>query len=226
LDLFVAAGDILAPFGIVNPLMAPWRSGAGLAAAALGERERALAFIDEEVSIAERAGLQISLGVALRARGLVQDDPSVAQASLQASVTALEGQDAPLELAKTLADLGSLQRRQGQRRAARKPLRRALDLASRCPATALEQHVLAELAAAGARPRNTKISGASALTPSEQRIARLAADGYTNREIAEQLFLTQNTVAWHLKHVFRKLEVDSRTTLATRLAGNPRQTGR
>lgn len=160
LELFVAAGDILAPFGIVNPLMAPWRSGAGLAAAALGDRERALALIGEEVSIAARAGLQISLGVALRARGLVQDDPSVAQASLQASVTALEGQDAPLELAKTLADLGSLQRRQGQRRAARKPLRRALDLASRCPATALEQHVLAELAAAGARPRSTMISGA------------------------------------------------------------------
>jgi DNA-binding NarL/FixJ family response regulator len=67
---------------------------------------------------------------------------------------------------------------------AREPLRRALDLAERCGASALGARVSQELRAAGARPRRNRLHGAQALTPSERRIAQLAAGGLTNRQIA------------------------------------------
>ena len=104
-------------------------------------------------------------------------------------------------------------RRAGQRVDSREPLRRALDIAHRCGATALERQAHDELLASGARPRSAAISGVEALTPSERRVAELVAGGHTNREIAETLFLTKNTVAWHLRGIYRKLEVDSRTAI-------------
>ena len=70
-----------------------------------------------------------------------------------------------------------------------------------------------ELEAAGARPRRTALSGVDALTPAEHRVAMLAADGLTNREIAEQLYVTQRTVETHLTHVFQKLDITSRSEL-------------
>jgi DNA-binding CsgD family transcriptional regulator len=70
-----------------------------------------------------------------------------------------------------------------------------------------------ELQSAGARPRRTALSGVAALTPSEHRVAALAADGHTNREIAEQLYVTQRTVETHLTHAFQKLDITSRAEL-------------
>src|SRR5205823_2970187 len=105
-------------------------------------------------------------------------------------------------------------RRAGERVASREPLRRALDLAHQCGATALEQQARDELLASGARPRRAAATGLDALTPSERRIAELAASGAGNRQIAELLFLTKNTVEWHLKHVYRKLDVGSREDLS------------
>lgn len=117
-----------------------------------------------------------------------------------------------------LTDLGRLHRRAGRRVACREPLRRALDLAHRCGALALECFAHDELLASGARPRSAVLSGFEALTPSERRIAELAANGLTNREIAETLFLTRNTVQWHLRHICRKLGADSRAALSAQLA--------
>jgi DNA-binding CsgD family transcriptional regulator len=70
-----------------------------------------------------------------------------------------------------------------------------------------------ELAAAGARPRRTSVTGLEALTPTELRVAQLASDGMSNREIAEQMFVSRNTVAWHLRNIYRKVEVESREEL-------------
>jgi DNA-binding CsgD family transcriptional regulator len=72
-----------------------------------------------------------------------------------------------------------------------------------------------ELRATGARPRRVLLTGVDALTASERRIAEMATDGLTNREIAQALFVTVKTVETHLAHVFRKLDVRSRTELRT-----------
>jgi DNA-binding CsgD family transcriptional regulator len=71
-----------------------------------------------------------------------------------------------------------------------------------------------ELTAAGARPRRPAVSGVESLTPTELRIAQLAAQGGSNRDIAEMIFVSRNTVAWHLRNVYRKLQIDSREQLS------------
>jgi DNA-binding NarL/FixJ family response regulator len=74
-----------------------------------------------------------------------------------------------------------------------------------------------ELRATGARPRRVLLTGVDSLTASERRIAELAGEGFTNREIAQTLFVTARTVEGHLTSVFRKLQLDSRTELASAL---------
>jgi DNA-binding CsgD family transcriptional regulator len=75
-----------------------------------------------------------------------------------------------------------------------------------------------ELRATGAKPRRALLTGLEALTASERRIAELAADGLTNREIAQTLFITDRTVEGHLTHVFYKLDVKTRTALPAALS--------
>jgi DNA-binding CsgD family transcriptional regulator len=130
-----------------------------------------------------------------------------------------------LERARTYAAMGAALRRAGRPVEARVPLRVALDLAHRCGAGDLEGEALAELRAAGARPRRPLTSGAGSLTPSERRVTGLAAAGSTNREIADTLFVTISTVEFHLRRAFRKLGIASRTQLGEAL-GRPRPGGR
>ena len=123
-----------------------------------------------------------------------------------------------LERARAHVVAGSALRRAGRTGEARDALRLALDLAHRCGATALEQQVREELRAAGGRPRRPLTSGVGALTPSERRVAELAASGSLNREIADALFVTISTVEFHLRRAFRKLGITSRTELGDALA--------
>jgi DNA-binding CsgD family transcriptional regulator len=74
------------------------------------------------------------------------------------------------------------------------------------------------LSSTGAKPRRVRLTGLEALTASERRIAELAANGLTNREIAQTLFITDRTVEAHLTHVFTKLGVRTRTSLPAALA--------
>ncbi|HXV93787.1 MAG TPA: helix-turn-helix transcriptional regulator, partial [Pseudonocardia sp.] len=99
------------------------------------------------------------------------------------------------------------------RSAAREPLRDGLDLASRCGAAAVAGRATDELGAAGARPRNPVRTGVEALSPSERRVAKLAAEGLTNRDIAQALFVTTKTVEVHLSAAYRKLGIGSRAAL-------------
>jgi DNA-binding CsgD family transcriptional regulator len=85
-------------------------------------------------------------------------------------------------------------------------------------ANGLESATREELTLAGARPRRSAVSGVESLTPTELRIAQLAAQGRSNRAIAEMSFVSRNTVAWHLRNVYRRLHIDSREQL-TRLVG-------
>jgi DNA-binding NarL/FixJ family response regulator len=94
------------------------------------------------------------------------------------------------------------------------PLRRALELAEACGAQSLVDHVRSELAAAGAKPRTAALGGIEALTPSERRVVGLAAEGQTNRDIAQALYVTPKTVEVHLSNSYRKLGIRSRRELA------------
>ena len=102
--------------------------------------------------------------------------------------------EAELEHARALADLGATLRRAGRRTEARVPLRQALDAAVGCGAGALTAFTGAELAASGARTRHDGQDGPAVLTPSEHHVAALAAEGLSNPEIAQRLFLTRRTV--------------------------------
>ena len=110
-------------------------------------------------------------------------------------------------------DLGSTLRALGHRSEAREPLRRGLDLATRSGAAALVARAHEELVATGARPRRLVTRGVDALTASERRVAEMAADGLTNREVAQALFLSEKTVEGHLGQVYRKLGIRTRSQL-------------
>jgi DNA-binding NarL/FixJ family response regulator len=116
--------------------------------------------------------------------------------------------------------LGAALRRANRRAAARDHLREALELATVCGAAALAARAETELLATGARPRRIALSGVASLTPSERRVAEMAAEGPTNREIAQALFVTQRTVEVHLTSIYRKLAISSRSQLAAAL-GKP-----
>src|SRR6185503_21140671 len=109
--------------------------------------------------------------------------------------------------------LGSAQRRAGRRADAREPLVRGLELATRCGAPPLAELARTELHAAGGRPRREALSGPESLTPSERRVAQLAAAGQSNRDIARALYVTPKTVEVHLTNVYRKLGIRSRSGL-------------
>lgn len=125
----------------------------------------------------------------------------------------LEDSYGVLELARSLIDLGTAVRLAGDRAEARELLGLGQELAAQCGATALAERARDELRAAGARPRRTAVSGADSLTPSERRVAQMAAEGMINREIAQGLFVTEKTVETHLGHAYAKLKVSSRTEL-------------
>jgi DNA-binding CsgD family transcriptional regulator len=92
-----------------------------------------------------------------------------------------------------------------------------MDLAARCGARPLVARAREELKATGARPRRERRTGIEALTPSELRIVRLAADGRTNREIAHELYVTLKTVEGHLARAYTKLGISGRPQLAEAL---------
>jgi DNA-binding CsgD family transcriptional regulator len=210
---FEQLGRNMEAFGITNPSFAAWRSHLALVLAALDERARALALAEEEVELARSWGAPRAVGMALRAHGLVHGGAK-GLASLHDAVEVLEASPARLELARALVDLGAALRRSNQRSDSRDYLRRGLELAHRAGATALEERAQAELAATGARPRRPVVSGVDALTPSERRVAEMAAENMTNKDIAQALFVTPKTVEVHLSSVYRKLDISSRSQLA------------
>ena len=201
---------------IVNPAWLPWRSARAEALDRLGRRDEAVAAAAAEVELARRWGAPRALGRALRVLGAAEREDGLAH--LEDAVAILDGSPARLEHAKALAALGTSLRHAGRPADAREPLRRALELASVCEAAPLVEHVRAELYATGTRPRSESLSGVDALTPSERRVAGLAAEGQSNREIAQALYVTPKTVELHLSNAYRKLGIRSRRDLAGALA--------
>ncbi len=193
-----------------NPTVFPWRTALADAIAA-SEPGEAREHVDEELRLAQISGQPGAIGRSLRAGALLEDPVDVD--GLRAAVTDLERSPARLELARALTDLGGALRRANHRAEAREPLRRALDLGHRGGAVRAAQRAREELLAAGGRPRRMATQGAEALTPSERRVARLAAQGHSNPEIAETLFVSRKAVEMHLGNAYRKLDIHSRTEL-------------
>jgi DNA-binding CsgD family transcriptional regulator len=155
--------------------------------------------------------------MALRALGLIEGAERGLEL-LSEAVETLIPSPARLELARALVDLGAALRRANQRAAARDSLYEGLDIAHRCGAVPLAERAREELLAAGSRPRRLVRRGVASLTPSEHRVAQMAAEGMTNPQIAQALFVTRKTVEAHLLAVYRKLDISGRGELERALA--------
>lgn len=213
----IAVADELAAHcaAVPDPSRLWWRSFKAEALDRLDRREEATALAREELEVTRAFGAPAWLGRTLRVLGTLERDDGLER--LREAVAVLESSTARLEHARALAALGSALRRARRPSEARDPLRRALELAGACGADALCEHVRAELHATGVRPRRDALHGAASLTPSERRVADLAAAGRTNREIAQELYVTPKTVEVHLSNAYRKLGIRSRRELGDAL---------
>ena len=218
-DMRAAAAQLEA--GAFSAQLWPWRSVHALALTAAGESGEACRLVDEELRLTRAFGAPCALGIALRTRGLVEPGGTDVEL-LHEAVTVLGGSGAALEHARALIDLGAALRRAGHRSDSVETLREGLNLAHRCDAGVLTALAREELLAAGARPRRDALRGRDALTASELRTARMAAEGRTNREIAQALFVGLRTVETHLTHAYQKLEIASRDALPAALNGHQR----
>lgn len=182
-----------------------------------GDRERAAAVADEVAGGARRSGVPGATAAALRCRGLVDDDPTVLLAAVQ---TYRQGPQT-VELALAGEDAGAALCRAGRAAEAIPVLSHVLDFYLRTGTQRGAARVEAALRALGVRRRRVgrarrPSTGWESLTDSELAVARLAADGLTNRQIGDQLFISRRTVGTHLTHIFQKLEIQTRTQLARR----------
>jgi DNA-binding CsgD family transcriptional regulator len=223
-DELIACAEWLEAWPARNPGRIPWRSTTALVLTHLNEHERARELAAEEVALAQGLGQPRALGIALRARGLIEPGGDGTDL-LKDAITALEGSPARLEHARALVDYGAAIRRSGHRVDARRPLLEGLDLAHRCGATALTQRARDELKATGARPRRYVLTGRDALTPTEARVAQMAAQGHSTPEIAQALFVTPKTIETHLAHTYQKLDIHTRADLV-RALNQPAKTTR
>jgi DNA-binding CsgD family transcriptional regulator len=201
---------------IQNPSVVAWRSTLAVAIPQPHERENARQLAASEVASARALCQPRALGIALRVAALLAQRADSIDL-LREATGVLEGSQSRLEHARALTDLGAALRRIGNRADAREPLRQGLDIANRCGATTLAARARTELLATGARPRRIALSGRDALTATERRIAEMAAEGQTTREIAQALFVTTKTIETHLGHVYQKLNIHSRNQLARAL---------
>ncbi|HZE05303.1 MAG TPA: LuxR C-terminal-related transcriptional regulator, partial [Solirubrobacteraceae bacterium] len=200
------------------PAALPYRSTIAVALSGAGRRDHASRLAARELELARRFGTPRSIGIALRALGLAEGGEHGTEL-LRESIRALESSPARLEHARALTELGAVLRRTNRRADAREPLERGLALAHRCGARALSRRASTELRTMGVRPRTQLRTGPDELTASERRVCELAADGLSNPDIAQALFVTRKTVETHLGRAYRKLNISGRSGLAATLPG-------
>jgi DNA-binding CsgD family transcriptional regulator len=194
-----------------------WKTFAAPALASLGESQTAARLAREQLTVARGLGARGALGRSLRTAGLAIGNREGLEL-LEEAVSVLERSPARLELAHALADLGAELGRAGRRREGRDAQRMAIELADECGAIALAERARAELhSGPGRRPR-VELTGPGALTAAEWRVCRQVADGHTNREVAQTLFVTEKTVERHLSSAYQKLGIRSRFQLPAAIA--------
>ena len=196
-------------------------------AVAAGEREAAQAVTQDIADGARRARVASAAGLALRCQGLLADDPDV----LLAAVRSYRKAPSTVELALTCEDAGAALARAGRGAAAVPVLDEALDFYLRCGMQRGAARVHAALRALGVRRRRPgrlrrPPVGWDSLTASELGVARMAAEGLTNPQIGDRLFISRRTVATHLASVFRKLGITNRVQLAAEASRRATRTRR
>jgi DNA-binding CsgD family transcriptional regulator len=210
-DDLLWCGERLEPLRLRWP--SDWRAYAAPALASLGEGGLAAQLAREQLALARRVGARGALGLALRmAAPAIDGDERLAL--LEEAVSVLEDSAARLELAHALADLGAELTRAHRRREGRDVQRRAMQAAGECGATALAERARADLEAGPGRRARVELTGPSALTAAEWRVCRQAAEGHTNREVAQALFVTEKTIERHLSSAYHKLGIRSRFQLS------------
>jgi DNA-binding CsgD family transcriptional regulator len=204
-------------WGGAHPLASRWRSLAALARAASGETGAARALARDDLDRAREWGAPSGVGTALRAVALTDAGRGADPVELlQEAAAVLAASPDRLEQARVLVDLGAALRRANRRSDARRALQEGLALAQPLGALALVERARTELRQAGGRSPGP--AAVDALTASELRVAELAAEGLSNPEIAQALFVTRKTVETHLGAVYRKLGITGRVRLARALA--------
>jgi DNA-binding CsgD family transcriptional regulator len=208
--------------GLLEPTAGGWlfTGDAAEALAAVGRVEEAEAI----TALLEQRGAELdrpwAIAVGARCRGLLlaaAGDVAAAEAALERAVAAHERLPMPLERGRSLLALGRIRRRARKRLAAKAALEEALALFEAAGSPRWAEQATAEIDALGLRAGGSP----DELTASEERVARLAASGLTNREVAATLYVSQKTVEAHLARVYRKLGIRSRAELGARMATPP-----
>ena len=191
----------------------------------LGRLDEALALTARLAEATPPESLPLSVALMHRCQALTEPDAAAAEEALAAALAAHARGGDPFETARTRLLYGGRLRRAGQRVAAREHLSAARDAFVAMDLTLWSAVADRELAATGATARRRTASGDEPLTSQETRVALLAAQGMSNREIGASLFLSPKTVERHLSNVFRKRGFRSRTELAASFARSPDSVG-
>jgi DNA-binding CsgD family transcriptional regulator/Tfp pilus assembly protein PilF len=204
-------------FGFLGALSVPLWSCDAEALTACGRLDEAREIIGDLLARAHTVENPNAIAIAERCRGLLlaaQGEIPGAIEAMGAALAAHAQRTLRPELARTLLELGALQRRAKQKNAAKQSLERALEMFSSIGAPMWEERARDQLARVGLR-RPVVTEG---LTPTQQRVAELVAAGMSNREIAGTLYMSVRSVEAHLTKVYRELGIRSRSQLATALA--------
>ncbi|MEU0085907.1 AAA family ATPase [Streptomyces sp. NPDC006274] len=212
---FLACGKALESWGVADTTLIPWRSGVAEARLRLGEPDQAVTYLREE--LARHKGHPRVHGNALRLMASTME-PQQRLRALREAVDELQDSGCDLLLAHALGDLGRVYHLLGKSNRARVIVRRAYRMAKKCHAQPLSQSLLpdAERSADGrvcAAGHEASEQVHDVLSEAELRVAALAAEGHTNREIARRLFITVSTVEQHMTRVLRKLSLSRRDEL-------------
>jgi DNA-binding CsgD family transcriptional regulator len=183
------------------------------AAVRSGERDLARLAFDRVEETTSAAGTSWALGIQARSRALLADGEA-ADALHREAIERLSGTSIRVQVARAHLLSGEWLRRERRRREAREQLRAALGMFTGMGTEGFADRSQRELVATGGQARNRTVETRDDLTPQEARIARLAADGLSNAEIGARLFVSQSTVAYHLRNVFSMLNIASRHQLA------------
>jgi DNA-binding CsgD family transcriptional regulator len=205
-------------FGLGEPGVVRFLPDAIKTLAALGQIDRARSLAQQLEGCGESLGRPWALATGARCRAhlaAISGDLQGALAACEQALSHHERLPMPFELGRTLLVKAMIERRARHKSAARESLCRALSIFEHLGAPLWADKARRELAKIAVRAR---VDG---LTATERRIAALVAQGHTNREIASAMFVTENTVQTHVRHIFQKLGVRSRTELAARLLPSP-----
>lgn len=209
---FRNCGAILESWGMELPGLVPWRLDLAEVLLRLKEQNEAAEIIDRQLALSSNSNTR-ARGIALRLRALTVP-PSERALACRKSIAVLQSCGDELEYARALGQLAQVHKRSGDLAGGRKTMRLAEKTARGCGAQWALTEMAGESRTARKAPTPAARRGGFSLTPAEWNVARMAARGYTNREIAESLYVTASTVEQHLTRIYRKLGISRRAQIA------------